>query len=70
MRISPGSKRSAAAASRLRQHNLNDAMFDVTPDPNRFLVGRVQRERNPIGITFVTITNWFDDFRRRAPVNR
>jgi serine/threonine-protein kinase len=45
----------------------DDVIFDVTPDPNRFLVGRAQQDT---GTTFVTITNWFDDLRRRAPANR
>jgi hypothetical protein len=39
--------------------------FDVTPDSNRFLVERVPEK--PEGTTFVTITDWFDDLRRRVP---
>jgi hypothetical protein len=31
------------------------------------LSGCVQQD---LGTTFVTITNWFDGLRRRAPVNR
>jgi dipeptidyl aminopeptidase/acylaminoacyl peptidase len=41
------------------------AGFDVTPDPNRFLVERVPEK--PEGTTFVTITDWFDDLRRLVP---
>ena len=40
----------------------------MTPDPNRFLVERVPEK--PAGTTFVTITDWFDDLRRRAPAKK
>jgi serine/threonine-protein kinase len=43
-----------------------DAGFDVMPDGKRFLVERVPGRATTI--TAVTITNWFDDLRRRAPV--
>ena len=49
--------------------SVDDILFDVTPDPKRFLVGRVEQEGNT-GSTFVIITNWFDDLRRRAPVGK
>jgi hypothetical protein len=48
---------------------MREVVFDVTQDPKRFLVGRVQREERP-GATFVTITNWFDELHRRTPMNR
>jgi eukaryotic-like serine/threonine-protein kinase len=43
-------------------------VFDVTPDPKRFLVARAPTVVP--GMTFVTITNWFDDLRRRAPLKK
>jgi len=45
-----------------------DTEFTVTPDPKRFLV-----ERMPDGSTIwnmVTITDWFDDLRRKAPLKK
>jgi eukaryotic-like serine/threonine-protein kinase len=48
--------------------SIADLMFDVTPDPKRFLVARVPE--GTVTSTFVTITNWFDDLRRRAPVKK
>jgi serine/threonine-protein kinase len=39
--------------------------FAVTPDPKRFLVERMPEAGG--NTTFITITNWFDDLRRRAP---
>ncbi|MGC9951858.1 MAG: protein kinase [Bryobacteraceae bacterium] len=44
------------------------AWFSVTPDPKRFLVERVLEQARTT--TFVTITDWFDDLRRRVPVKR
>jgi hypothetical protein len=38
----------------------------VTPDSKRFLVEKIPESSTTT--TFVTITNWFDDLRRRAPV--
>jgi Tol biopolymer transport system component len=43
-----------------------DAGYDVTPDPNLFLVEHVPERQTPY--TFVTVTNWFDELLRRAPV--
>jgi serine/threonine-protein kinase len=57
------------AMFKLPAASMADVAFDVTQDPKRFLVVRVLREEKP-GATFVTITNWFDDLRRRAPVSR
>jgi len=42
--------------------------YDVTPDPNRFLVERVPEKS--AGTTFVTITDWFEDLRRKVPVKK
>jgi Tol biopolymer transport system component len=42
--------------------------FEVTPDPNRFLVQRVTEKAATT--TFVTITDWFEDLTRRAPVKK
>jgi len=56
------------ALFKLTATSIDDVLLDVTPDPNRFLFGRMQQEANA-GSTFVTITNWFDDLRRRAPVS-
>jgi Tol biopolymer transport system component/predicted Ser/Thr protein kinase len=39
--------------------------FEVTPDPNQFLVERVSERAATT--TFVTITEWFEDLRRKAP---
>jgi Tol biopolymer transport system component len=48
---------------------MNAAWFDVTPDPKRFLVEQLtEKYATSSGSTFVTITNWFDDLRRRVPV--
>jgi Tol biopolymer transport system component len=44
------------------------ANFEVTPDPNRFLVQRVLEKAATT--TFVTITDWFEDLTRRAPVKK
>jgi serine/threonine-protein kinase len=56
------------ALFKLTGASVEEAVFDVTPDANRFLVGRVQE--GMAVTTFVTITNWFDDLRRRAPMDR
>jgi len=45
-----------------------DVLFDPTPDPERFLVGRLP-ERTAAS-TFVVITDWFEDLRRKAPVKK
>jgi hypothetical protein len=37
----------------------------VAPDGQHFLVESVQS-----GGTLVTVTNWFDELRRRAPVKK
>jgi hypothetical protein len=42
---------------------------EVTPHPNRFLVGRVP-EKSTGRATFMTMTDWFDDLRRKVPVKK
>ena len=44
------------------------ASFYVTPDPKRFLVRRAADQASAASL--VTITDWFDDLRRRAPVKK
>jgi len=39
--------------------------WDVTPDGERFLIELTQN--TGAGSTFATVTNWFDELRRRAP---
>jgi hypothetical protein len=39
--------------------------WGVAPDGQHFLV-----ESNQSGTTLVTVTNWFDELRRRAPVKK
>jgi hypothetical protein len=46
-----------------------NAWFDTTSDATRFLVERVPDKLTAM-TTFVTITNWFDDLRRRVPVKK
>jgi hypothetical protein len=45
-----------------------DQLRDVTPDPKRFLVLRAADQAS--AATLVTITDWFDDLRRRAPAKK
>jgi hypothetical protein len=43
--------------------------YDVTPDGQRFLMVQ-ERERPPITPTqVVLVQNWFEELRRRVPVN-
>jgi len=42
--------------------------FDVTPNPNRFLVRRPEGQ-DP-GSTIIVITNWFEDLLRQVPVKK
>jgi eukaryotic-like serine/threonine-protein kinase len=42
----------------------SNAWFDVSPEPMRFLIERFEEKSN--ATTFVTVTDWFDDLRRRA----
>jgi DNA invertase Pin-like site-specific DNA recombinase len=44
---------------------LSGSTFAVAPDGQHFLVETVQN-----GAVFVTVTNWFDELRRRAPAKR
>jgi Tol biopolymer transport system component len=44
--------------------------FDVTPDPQRFLVARRQENSKGTANTFIVITDWFEDLRRRASVKQ
>jgi Tol biopolymer transport system component len=44
--------------------------FDVTPDPQRFLVARRQEDAKGTANMFIVITDWFEDLRRRAPIKR
>jgi len=44
--------------------------FDVTPDPQRFLVARPPEAAKGSANTFIVITDWFDDLLRRAPIKR
>jgi eukaryotic-like serine/threonine-protein kinase len=43
-----------------------ELLYDETPDPNRFLLARFP-EKAPAD-TLVTVTDWFDDLRRKAPI--
>jgi predicted Ser/Thr protein kinase/WD40 repeat protein len=45
---------------------LTDVNFDVSPDPNRFLVKRTD-EVAKAPSTLIVVTNWFDDLRKRVP---
>jgi hypothetical protein len=40
-----------------------DVIFNVSPDSKRFLVTRPDEAAN--AGTFIFITNWFDDLRKR-----
>jgi hypothetical protein len=42
--------------------------WDVTPDGERFLIELTQN--TGAGSTFATVTNWFDELRRRAPAKK
>ena len=42
--------------------------FTVTPDPKRFLIERMAEGQAVT--TLVTITDWFDDLRRRVPLKK
>ena len=42
--------------------------LSVTPDPKRFLVQRKVENASPA--TLVTVTDWFDELRRKAPVKQ
>jgi Tol biopolymer transport system component len=42
--------------------------LDVTPDGSRFLIGVNQREG--VVSVFATVTNWFEELRRRAPARK
>jgi eukaryotic-like serine/threonine-protein kinase len=44
--------------------------FEVTPDPQRFLVVRRQEDAKGTANMFIVITDWFEDLRRRAPITR
>jgi serine/threonine protein kinase len=44
--------------------------FDVTPDPQQFLVARRQGNAKGLANRFIVITDWFEDLRRRAPIKR
>jgi len=48
---------------------LPNRFFDVTPDPNRFLVRRPP-EGQDRGGTIIVITNWFEDLLRQVPVKK
>jgi serine/threonine-protein kinase len=45
-------------------------LYDVTPDPQRMLVSRRGDAGKAGSRSFVVITDWFEDLRRRAPVTR
>jgi len=55
------------ALFKLAFSGLGAPVFAVAPD-GRFLVKRAPGQG--AGATFITITNWFDDLRRRVPVRR
>jgi Tol biopolymer transport system component len=42
--------------------------WDVAPDGDHFLIELTQN--TGVGSTFVTVTNWFDELRRRAPARK
>jgi len=49
---------------------LPGSSFDVTPDPQRFLVARLPEAAKGTANTFIVITDWFDDLLRRAPIHK
>ena len=55
----------AASAPQKLFTTLAGTTFGVAPDGQHFLVESVQSSG-----TLVTVTNWFDELRRRAPVKK
>jgi hypothetical protein len=46
---------------------LSGTTWDVTPDPQRFLVETTWAGN---GSAIATVTNWFEELRRRAPAKK
>ena len=64
--VQPGPVFRAGPPQALFKTTSSGAWFSVTPNPRRFLVERIPVQTRTT--TFVTITDWFDDLRRRVPV--
>ena len=64
--IPPGPALSPGAPQELFQL-LTGTTWDVTPDPDRFLV---ELTSGLSGTTIATVTDWFEELRRRAPAKK
>ena len=64
--IPPGQALSPGTPQELFQL-LTGTTWDVTPDPDRFLV---ELTSGGVGTKIATVTDWFEELRRRAPVKK